>query len=103
MDEGYIKNIVQMAVQRRRHVLVYHIARRLFDVVSIDERSDNEEAAEGLEWHKIASLSQLRSLVGGRFSNLKQKWVASGFPLREHRGDREGTAELNYNEWVFAF
>jgi hypothetical protein len=54
----------------------------------------------GDEWVKITSLSQLRALVGGRFQQLKDRWVAAGFPLREHRGDRSKGATVDEAAWL---
>ena len=52
------------------------------------------------EWVEIESLSRLRSVVGGRFQNLRDRWVGAGFPLREHRGDKEAAFTLNEAGWI---
>lgn len=52
------------------------------------------------DWVAIESLSALRAVVGGRFQQLKERWVEAGFPLREHRGDRQQSAEFNEAGWV---
>jgi hypothetical protein len=52
------------------------------------------------EWIEIESLSRLRSAVGGRFQNLRDRWVGAGFPLREHRGDKEASFTLNEAGWI---
>lgn len=51
-------------------------------------------------WIGIESLSRLRSVVGGRFQNIKKKWIDAGFPLREHRGDRWREFELVEAGWL---
>ncbi len=51
-------------------------------------------------WSEIASLSQLRAVVGGRFQNLKDRWVQSGFPLKEHRGDKSLEYSLKDVGWL---
>jgi hypothetical protein len=39
-------------------------------------------------------------VVGGRFQNIKKKWVEAGLPLREHRGDRWKEFDLNKDGWL---
>lgn len=51
-------------------------------------------------WIEVESLSRLRSVVGGRFQNIRKKWLESGFPLREHRGDKQEDYELIQEGWV---
>lgn len=58
-----------------------------------------EEGETDDEWAPIGSLSQLRAVVGGRYSNLKSKWTEAGFPLRAYRGDREAEAEIDAAGW----
>ena len=97
-----LKELVQDALHLRRRAIVYDLAKRFYTLFdSIDAAgltTANEE--HDSPWSEIASLSQLRAVVGGRFKNLKEKWVAAGFPLREHRGDRSAGAELNYDAWI---
>ena len=59
-----------------------------------------EPASVEADWQEIESLSRLRSIVGGRFQNLKSRWLAAGLPLREHRGDKSGEFELNQEGWI---
>lgn len=58
------------------------------------------EGQNGKGWLAIESLSALRNLVGGRFHNLKERWVEAGFPLKEHRGDKTQKFEVNKQGWV---
>lgn len=58
------------------------------------------EESVPVQWIEIESLSRLRGVVGGRFQNLKNRWVAAGFPLRAHRGDKSADYELNSEGWV---
>lgn len=100
-DQQNIKKLVQSALRRRRTAIVYAIARKLLTVFeSSAPTMDTGTPAKGMVWKRIESLSQLRAQVGGRFQNLKQKWVAAGFPLREHRGDRKAEAQLDYDGWI---
>ena len=46
----------------------------------------------------MKSFSQLRGLVGGRFENLKKKWLAAGLPLREH-GEPRGGLKIDPDSW----
>jgi len=52
------------------------------------------------EWIDIESLSQLRAVVGGRFQNLRTRWLKAGLPLREHRGDKESSYEIDRAGWA---
>lgn len=97
-----VVTLVKRAMDRRRQALVHELARVWY-------RWMREQGSTGAEsprptddngWTRVESLSQLRALVGGRFQNLKEKWVAAGFPLREHRGDRSGQKVLDYDGWV---
>lgn len=87
-----IRKLVKDFVERRRHVLVYSLAQALESKVS-----DESDTAP---WIEISSLSQLRSIVGGRFKNLKDKWLESGFPLKEHRGDQKLVSEVHFEAWL---
>ena len=58
------------------------------------------ESGNENDWQPIASLSQLRALVGGRFQNLKARWLTAGLPLRAHRGDREEEAQVDHDGWL---
>lgn len=88
-------------LQLRRPLVVAAICDKLRSIrVSHARSSVIEEGGDSKEWTEISSLSALRGLVGGRFQQLKERWVAAGFPLREHRGDRE--QEVNFDEagWI---
>lgn len=62
-------------------------------------RGIHAEPSESIEWEQIESLSQFRQIVGGRFQNIREKWIASGFPLRRHKGDREQDYEIVPEGW----
>jgi hypothetical protein len=80
-------------VQLRRNALTYHLARMFYRRL--------ERSARGGEapWRAIESMSALRTLIGGRFEKLKQRWNDAGLPLREHRGDRSACAEVDADGW----
>lgn len=59
-----------------------------------------ESAASDAAWIGIESLSRLRAVVGGRFQNIKQRWVDAGLPLKEHRGERTESFTLDQEGWV---
>lgn len=88
--EEQIVNLVDEFFKRRKHVLVHNLALAFKDRL----RSENSL------WISIGSLSSLRTQVGGRFENLKEKWVASGFPLKEHRGEPRKEFLLNTEKWL---
>lgn len=95
------KELVRAALQRRRQAIVYGLAEHFFARLEFQKSAPTpSEVENGETWVGIESLSQLRSVVGGRFQNLKQKWVAAGLPLREHRGDRKGEATIDEDGWL---
>lgn len=93
--------MVRDGLARRRQAIVFGLAQRISDrfegmltqVPAAEEEGDRS-------WTQVESLSQLRSAVGGRFQNLKEKWIASGFPLRKHRGDRREQATIDMHGWT---
>ena len=96
-----IRMLVRRAISRRRQAIVYEIARRceaLMSELNFSAAPGKNSTDQG--WVRIESLSGLRAMVGGRFQNLKDKWVKAGFPLREHRGDRTGSKTIDYQGWV---
>jgi len=98
-----VRSVVQSALERRRGAIVYRLAERFSALLKrggVTELSEDSEVEVDRPWTKIESLSQLRSTVGGRFQNLKQRWVEAGFPLREHRGDRSEKPQLDEDGWV---
>ncbi|MFN8392110.1 MAG: hypothetical protein U0136_17595 [Bdellovibrionota bacterium] len=95
-----LRNLVRRAIKRRRRIIVYEIARRCQELMSEHKVGGVMSATSADEWIRIESLSGLRALVGGRFQNLKDKWVRAGFPLREHRGDRAGQKNIDYQGWI---
>jgi len=95
-----LRELVRGAIERRRQVFVYETARKLSSLFLNHQSVDGDEALSGNEWIRIESLSRLRALVGGRFQNLKDRWVGAGFPLREHRGDRSGKKSFDQEGWI---
>ncbi len=101
LDE--LRKLIREALTRRRQVIVHHLARKFSEEFLSHELPSKRvvDAVDDNGWEKIESLSQLRSVVGGRFQNLKRKWTEAGFPLREHRGDRSGKEiELSQDGWL---
>ncbi len=95
------RGLVREALEARRHVVVFELARMLRE--RMDEHSllaKNGAERGSPDWIHVESLSRLRQLVGGRFQNLKDRWVQAGFPLREHRGDRSGKPTLDPDGWM---
>ena len=99
--EENLRVMVKNAISRRKQVLTYQFAKRFYDSFNTNVPNLSSSATkEQNDWNKIESLSQLRSLIGGRFQNLKQRWVNSGFPLRQHRGDRDAKANVINEGWI---
>lgn len=97
LSEPQLRALVREAIELRRHALVFQAAEiweELLRGVQVVEERVNQP-----QWRPIASLSQLRGLVGVRFQKLREQWVAAGFPLREHRGDRPIRPEIDEPAW----
>ncbi len=99
-DRDALRQLVRRSIERRRQVLVYEMAKKYQSVLGNRQFEAATEEAPDDSWIRIESLSRLRALVGGRFQNLKDRWVRSGFPLREHRGDRSGKKNFDFQGWV---
>lgn len=102
---NYLQDLVLKALASRRELFVHELAARLGAALGSNggtASGPDQAAAQGAssDWIEIESMSSLRALVGGRFQNLKEKWIKAGFPLREHRGDRENTFEVDQTAWI---
>jgi hypothetical protein len=95
-----VSRSVKNAFGRRREVLVMELAKQFRNLSPVASEDNAGIAASNAAWVGIESLSRLRGLVGGRFANLKSRWVEAGFPLREHRGDRVARADINQKGWT---
>ena len=99
--QSALQRTMQSALRLRRQAIVFSVAREMYSI--FQEIGIQFPAVDGLRaqgWSRIESLSRLRAIVGGRFKNLKEKWVGAGFPLREHRGDREERGSVNGDGWL---
>lgn len=95
-SERYLE-LFNRVFAREHDLLVAEVTRRF-------RRSDSESGVASVPtqsvWIEIESLSRLRGIVGGRFQNLRDRWVGAGFPLREHRGDKDGEFTVNETGWI---
>lgn len=83
----------------RRKAIVFALARSIYS--NIQSQFCIKESKElANTWIEIESLSQLRGIVGGRFTTVKAHWMAAGFPLRAHRGDRSKPVRRNDEGWL---
>ena len=71
------------------------MAKRFYDCLRLLQ--ENHRQKEG--WLNIETLSQLKTVVGGRLSTVKQKWTTANLPLRRHKGDREEPWEIAEDGW----
>jgi hypothetical protein len=78
---------------------VRHVMRILNSSNLVVHGKGADASSEG-EWQLIDSLSRLRSAVGGRFDNIKKKWISAGLPLKEHRGDKGKNVLLKEQGWI---
>lgn len=90
--------LLEAALEERRSFLVQGVLAKLCAVRR--EFSGTSSASAGKEWIDVESLSSLRTLVGGRFASLKKKWVDAGFPLRQHRGDKNHSYKIREEGWI---
>lgn len=93
-----IDSAVRLAFKLRRDSFVGEVMNRIGNSAGSIVPVASEEA--GRDWTGVESLSRLRSLVGGRFENLKKKWVDAGLPLREHRGDKPADFKIDEAGWL---
>ena len=87
------------ALESRRLSFVHAIVDRLATLSGTQQQLE-ATPQNSSSWMPIESLSALRNLVGGRFHNLKAKWVEAGLPLREHRGDKGKDFEVDKVGWI---
>ena len=90
---------LEKALKNWRPRIVLALEHR-FRALLKEGQTTQPEAVSHNDWTGVESLSRLRSLVGGRFQNIKKKWVDAGFPLREHRGDRWKDFSVDESAWV---
>lgn len=96
----FYEGALSKAFEEQGQFLVHELVTKLQNAPignSISAASEGE--GEG-EWVQVESLSRLRSVVGGRFQNIKKKWMDAGFPLREHRGDKEANFSIDERGWI---
>lgn len=89
------QTLVREVLQSRLPVYAAILRRQFAAVAEAPERISADERA----WTAIDSLSKLRAEVGGRFQNLRERWLQSGFPLREHRGDQPDRWKVDFDGW----
>jgi len=95
--EQALSQTLEERVDIYTHELLSQLEASGIGKVSGAAQTQNESDSK---WIAIESLSSLRNLVGGRFHNLKEKWIEAGFPLREHRGDKAGEVEVKKQGWI---
>ncbi len=108
VDRTVVRNLVQHSAERYLELLDRVLAREHDFIVAevtrrfrgVAQESEGQPASTEPVWVEIESLSRLRAIVGGRFQNLRDRWVGAGFPLREHRGDKDGEFSLNEAGWI---
>lgn len=100
-ERAFVADVVNAAFDRRRPQLAFELKRALQHAVPAKSNAPLEATSVVTdEWIAVESLSRLRSLVGGRFQNVKDRWVESGFPLREHRGEEHKPVTPSEKGWV---
>jgi len=96
---GFFEQALTEAFRSRRDVFIFEMVKKLRRE-QLSQQAAVPEGAEQGGWVDVESLSRLRNVVGGRFENIKKKWVGAGFPLREHRGDKVKDFEIDTEGWV---
>lgn len=94
-----LKELLKDSLNLRRQTLVFELAKQIkqgFEAQGL-KLSSVEQAEKS--WTKIDSLSALRATVGGRFQNLKDRWLAAGFPLKEKKGEPLADFVLEESAW----
>ncbi len=93
------EEVVQEVFQSRKEAYILYIMDRLRGRAAVAP-GDISAPSSDEPWIEIESLSRLRSVVGGRFQNIRKKWLGAGLPLREHRGDKQDEYEIVAEGWV---
>ena len=84
---------------RREPIFVAETAAVLAEYLSAAKVANAAVEQTSAPWVVIASLSQLRAEVGGRFDNIKKKWLDAGFPLRDTDKDGNAACKVDANGW----
>jgi hypothetical protein len=100
LNAAEIRLLVRKSINCRKNVLVTCLARKIVEGSGEILQGTTSSVRNGSDWLTISSLSQLRKETGGRFENLKRRWLAAGLPLRKHRGDREEKEQLEEEGWL---
>ena len=83
---------LEQSLAMNAEVIVYELVRGLEESGMIGVPLESGLSSQAGEWIPVKSFSNLRGLVGGRFENLKKKWMAAGLPLREQK--RESSSKV---------
>ncbi len=95
---GALKNVLEKNREYWIHTLTSQLS-PYGGKQSVLEEGSSANEGDG-DWLSISSLSQLRKEVGGRFQNLRERWLNSGFPLKAHRGEGTEKYTLNQDGWL---
>jgi hypothetical protein len=96
---GFFEDSLSEVFDERKGFYLSCIQNRLSALLNGLPRSEIS-GQNGHKWEEIDSLSKLRSLVGGRFQNLKVKWLGAGFPLKQDKGSKPAMYTLNEPGWL---
>lgn len=97
----FTESLLEEVLEKQADLLVFEISEKFIAAMSGQISSGlSVKTVEAPDWIQVESLSKLRTLVGGRFQNLKKKWVEGGFPLREHKGDKGKGFKVTEKGWI---
>ena len=101
LDELLTKlgKMVRSQLEEKRDFYVHEIVQAV-NKSAVERREPQAAVTTSEQWVPIDSLSQLRAIVGGRFENLKKRWLDSGFPLKESKGEKLGKIKRNQEGWT---
>ncbi|MCB0329236.1 MAG: hypothetical protein KDD70_06220 [Bdellovibrionales bacterium] len=99
--EKKFESVLRAVFDERREFWVTALVQLLHEEGFSAPDGEGSNALSGTgDWIQIASLSQLRKEVGGRFQNLRNRWLEAGFPLKAHRGDPSEAYQLDQAGWL---
>ncbi len=98
-DLRSLENLLMKTFDEIEPYLVLQSKKQLVHASGSLEKSILDDDLDS-KWIVIESLSRLRQVVGGRFDNIKRKWGAAGFPLKDHRGSQVDQVTVNQEGWV---
>jgi hypothetical protein len=96
----FFEECLQEVFSSRENFYLSEFKKKISKHSANQQSFDLNKSESSDSWIGIESLSRLRAVVGGRFQNIKQKWMDAGFPLKEHRGEVALSYDISQDGWI---